>query len=155
MFDKIEDLLKGYAREASQSVKDVPSGKTEGVSNAAVDSIMGLFKDKISKNDLSGLTEMFKDKNAVNNTASQASGDFVKRLEAMGINMDTAKKIAAAVLPVILSKFSSNSGTKGGLNDILSQFGGDDLTAALGGLLGGKKGKSGDGGMFGKMKDLF
>lgn len=158
MLDQIQELIRGYAREASANVKEVPSDKEEGVSNAAVDSIMGLFKDKISKNDISGLTQMFKDKNAVNNAASQAQGDFMKRLEGMGINMDTAKKIGAALLPLVLSKFSNSSGAKGGLGDLLSQFGGDDLTAALGGLLGGKKGKGGKdngGGMFGKMKDLF
>lgn len=156
MLDKIEGLVKNYAGDAVKGMKDIPAGKGDAVTSAATDSIMGFFKNKVGGGgDLSAITDMFKDKSAIDNVTSQISGGFIQSLSKIGIGGDTAKMLSTALIPLILSKFT---GGKGGLSDILGQLtgGAGDLTSSIGGMFGGKKGKdSGTGGLLGKLKDMI
>lgn len=157
MLDQIEGLISKYAKEAVSENKEVPSEKSEVVSDAASSSIMDLLKEKASSNDISSITSMFNSEKGIQDSVSQLSGGFIEKLMGQGFNMDNAKDIAMSLLPMILSKFTGKSGGSGGnVMDILTQLSGKgDLGSMLGGLMGGDKGKSSGGGMLGKMKDLL
>lgn len=159
MLDQIESLISKYAKEAVSENKEVPSEKSEVVSNAASSSIMDLLKEKASSNDISSLTSMFNNEKGIQDLVSQLSGGFIEKLLGQGFNLDNAKGIAMSLLPMILSKLTGKSGGSGGnMMDVLTQFGGKgDIGSLLGGLVGGDKGKGKDagGGMLGKFKDLL
>lgn len=157
MLDQIEGLIKKYAQEAIAGNKEVPAEKTEVVTEAASSTIMDMLKEKASSNDLSSLTSMFSSEEGIKDSASQMADGFIGKLLEQGFNKDSAKSIAMAVLPLILSKFTGKSGGSGGIvMDVLTQLGGKgDLGSLLGGLMGGDKGKDAGGGMLGKFKDLL
>ena len=135
----------------------MPAEKTEVVTEAASSTIMDMLKEKASSNDLSSLTSMFSSEEGIKDSASQMADGFIGKLLGKGFNKDSAKSIAMAVLPLILSKFTGKSGGSGGnMMDVLTQLGGKgDLGSLLGGLMGGDKGKDAGGGMLGKFKDLL
>lgn len=160
MLEQLEGLIKNYAREAVSESKEVPTEKSDVVTDAASSTIMDMLKEKAASNDISSLTSMFDSEEGIKDSASQLTDGFIGKLLGQGFNTDSAKRIAMAVLPMILSKFTGKSGGSGGnIMDMLSQLDGKgDLGSLLGGLMGGgskSKGKSSDGGMFGKMKDLL
>lgn len=162
MLDQLEGIIKKYALEAAVESKEVPADKTAAVSDAASNSVLDLLKEKLSGNNISELTQMFGSQTGIQDSVSQLSGGFIEKLTGQGFNLDTAKGIAASLLPMILSKLSGKSGGSGGIMDVLSQLGGKgDLGSLLGGMLGGNSGSgskgndSGVGGMLGKMKDLL
>lgn len=158
MLEQLEGLIKKYASEAVSESKEVPNDKSEAVSSAASGSIIDLLKEKASSGDMSSITQMFGSQQGIQDSVSQLSGGFIEKLTGQGFSLDNSKGIAAAILPLILSKLTGKSGGSGGIMDMLSQLGGKgDIGSMLGGLMGGgNKGKSsGAGGMLGKMKDLL
>lgn len=46
MINKIESLLKGYAQEAVADIKEIPTGQTDAVADAASGSIIDILKKK-------------------------------------------------------------------------------------------------------------
>lgn len=161
MINKIESLLKGYAQEAVADIKEIPTGQTDAVADAASGSIIDILKKKISSGDVSSLINSFKDDSAIQATTHEISGNLTQKLSGLGINVDSAKNIALSILPVILSKFSKGAGSSSGLEfqSLLGKLGDKVDLSTLGNMLSGDDDKSDKGsdkdGILGKLKGLF
>jgi len=100
---------------------------------------------------------------------------FTNKLQGLGINVDSAKSIAASIIPVILAKFSQKTNDPNDssfdFQDIVRQISGPDGKFQLTDLTNlfnkggestnpdsstsGNDGKESGGGFMDKMKDLF
>ena len=108
--------------------------QNEDVIQAASGSIFDTLKDQISSGNIGGLAEIFNSGNAEGSAVTQqAAGSFTDKLAGFGINAETAKKIAASVIPVIIGKLTQKTADP---ND--SSF---NIKDVLGSLAGGSDGK--------------
>ena len=168
MLDKLNQLVKENAQDAIVNNSEIPNDKNEAVIAAASGSIFDALKQQISSGNVSQLVETFKGGSTANNpVVEQASSGFTDKLAGMGINLESAKGIAASVIPGIISKFVQKTNDPNDksfdIQDILSNISGPDGKFQLSDLTNMfSKGKTGGGdggdeqsGLADKLKGLF
>lgn len=168
MLDKLNQLVKENAQEAIVNNSEIPNDKNEAVMQAASGSIFDALKQQVSSGNVSQLVETFQGgTTATNPVVEQASAGFTDKLAGMGINLQSAKGIAAAVIPGIISKFIQKTNDPNDrsfdVQDILSNISGSDGKFQASDLTNMfNKGKTGagnagdeQGGLGDKLKGLF
>ncbi|WP_432710421.1 hypothetical protein [Pedobacter sp.] len=169
MLEKLNQLVKENAQDAIVNNPDIPNERKEEAVSAASESIIDALKKQVSSGNVSELASMFKGGSEAsgNPVVQQASSGFTAKLAAMGVNMDSAKSIAASFIPMLMAKFANKTKDPNDksfdIQDIMSQISGPDSKFQLSDLtnmLGGKddtKGGGDDktGGVIDKLKGLF
>ena len=169
MLEKLNQLVKENAQDAIVNNPDIPNERNEEAVSAASGSIMDALKQQVSSGNVSELVNMFKGGGDTSGNAvvQNASSGFTAKLAGMGVNMDSAKSIAASLIPMLMAKFANKTKDPNDksfdIQDILSQVSGpdgkfqlSDLTNMFGGQdqpKGGADDKTG--GMMDKLKGLF
>jgi hypothetical protein len=169
MLEKLNQLVKENAQEAIVNNPAIPNERKEEAVQAASGSMIEALKQQVSSGNVSELVNMFKGGGDASGNAvvQQASNGFAAKLAGMGVNMDSAKSIAASLIPMLMAKFANKTKDPNDksfdIQDILSQVAGpdgkfqlSDLTNMFGGqdqAKGGTDDKSG--GMMDKLKGLF
>ena len=175
MLKNLENLIRENAQDAIVNNSGIPNDKNEAANQAASTSITDVLKQKIASGDINGLISSFKDSTGQNATSTEVANSFTNKLQGLGINLDSAKSIAASLIPAILAKFSQKTNDPNDksfdFQDIISQITGPDGKFQLSDLtnLFNKGGESQDsnhtpdtkpekefgGGFVDKMKDMF
>ncbi|MGY3054979.1 hypothetical protein ACVWYG_003188 [Pedobacter sp. UYEF25] len=169
MLENLIQLVRDNVQESVVNNNEIPNEKNDEVIHAASTSIFDTLKDKLASGNASELANVFNNGNAENSpVAQQAAGSFTDKLAGMGINANTAKTIAASVIPMIIAKLTKKtadpSDSSFNIKDILGSLtggsgdGGLDLGSVMGmfngsGNDGNKQQSSGD--MMDKLKGLF
>ncbi len=134
MIENLNELVRSQVQEAVVNNNEIPNEHNEAVIQAASSSIFDSLKDQLSPGNIGNLINIFKGQNPEGHpVAEQASGSFVDKLQALGINTDTAKGIAAQIIPAIIGKFTQKTADP---NDHSFNF-----QEVLGKLAGGSDGK--------------
>lgn len=129
MIENLKQLIKENVQDAIVNNSAVPNEKNEAAIEATSGSIIEALKGKLASGDLSGLVNIFKngDSGAV---AQQASSGLTEKLAGLGINLESAKSIAASVMPGIMDKFvkKTNDPNDSSFNiqDVLGKISGED-----------------------------
>lgn len=107
MIENLKQLVAENAQDAIVNNSDVPNEQNEAAISAASGSIIDALKDKLASGDIAGLVDTFKNggTGAGNPVVEQAASGFTEKLAGMGINMESAKNIAASLIPTIMAKF--------------------------------------------------
>jgi len=131
MLENLNQLVKENVQQAIINNSAVPNEQNEEAVSAASGSIMEAIKQQLSRGNLGGLVDVFKGGNAEGSTVAQdATTGFTEKLEAMGINMETAKGIAASVIPSIVGKLVNKTNdpldSSFNIQDIVSKVAGED-----------------------------
>jgi hypothetical protein len=131
MLDNLNQLVKENVQEAIVNNSAVPNEQNEAAISAASGSIIDTIKQHLSSGNLSNLVDAFKGGNAEGSSVAQdATASFTDKLAGMGINMDTAKGIAASVIPVIVGKFVNKTNDPNdssfNIQDVISKVSGPD-----------------------------
>lgn len=169
MLKNLENLIRENAQGAIVNNSDIPNEKNEAVIQAASTSIVDVLKQKLASGDVSGLINSFKQEGAGADTANEVSNAFSSKLEGLGINMDTAKSLAASFIPTVLAQFTKKTNDPNDnsfdFKDIVSNIAGPDGKFQLSDLTnlfngGGDSGSTGEqkndgGGIIDKLKGLF
>lgn len=166
MIENLKQLVKDNAQHAILENSEVPNEQNEAAIDAASGSIIDALKGQLASGNLGSLVDIFKGGNSQDNAVVQdASSGFVNRLESMGINLDSAKNIAASLIPGILGKFVNKTNDPNdsafNLSDIIQNISGPDGEFQLSDLTNLISGKSEDGtdgsqgGVVDKLKGLF
>ncbi len=170
MLENLEQFIRDNAQDLVVNNKEIPNEQNEQVIQAASGSIVDTLKNQLGSGNIGDIISSFTQGDSASGVANQATNDFTNKLGALGINMDTAKSIGAALIPMIMAKFFNQSNTGGGaggfnLQDILGKVAGGadgkfDLNDVKEMLSGGNKttdGKEqqGGGGLLDKLKDFF
>jgi hypothetical protein len=161
MLDNLSQLVKESAQDAIVNNPDVPNEQNEAAIQAASGSIFDTLKDHLASGNLSGLLDAFKGGDAANSdVAQQATSSFTDKLAGMGINADSAKSIAASIIPGILDKFVNKTNDPNDssfdIKDVLSKISGPDGKFELSDLTNLFTSKEGEtGGIMDKLKGLF
>ena len=163
MLENLEKLIRDNAQELVINNPDIPNEQNEQVIQAASGSIVDALKNQIGGGNITDLIGSLGQGNA-GAVVNEVSDSFAGKLGALGINMDTAKSIGAALIPMIMAKFFNKAAdpkdSSFDLQDILGKLAGgadgkfdlNDITD----MLGGGKGKDGaGGGLLDKLKGLF
>lgn len=161
MIENLEKLIREQAQTAIINNSEIPNEKNEAAIQAASSSIVDTLKQKISSGDISSLAGLFKQDGSGSDAAIQdVSSNFTDKLQGLGINMDTAKGIAASLIPVVISKFTSKTNDPNDksfdLQNIVSTISGPDgkfQLSDLTNLLGNDN--ENNGGLIGNLKGLF
>jgi hypothetical protein len=173
MLENLEQFIRDNAQDLVVNNNQIPNEQNEQVIQAASGSIVDTLKSQLASGNIGDIISSFTQGDGASGVANQATDNFTNKLGALGINMDTAKSIGAALIPMIIAKFFSQSGASAGAN----AGGGFNLQDILGKVAGGADGKfdfndvkdilsggskSGDGkeqqgggGLMDKLKDLF
>lgn len=160
MLDQLKKLVQENAQEAIFNNPSVPDDKNQDAVDAASGSIMEVLKDKISSGKIKDLLSGSQGAGA-EELKNDISQNFSGKLESLGIGGGSAKSIASALIPLVVSKLLNKGGSGASSLDITqvigSLSGGKFDLSSLTGLLGGGDGKNGgkEGGILGKVKDLF
>lgn len=134
MLENLNELVRENVQETVVNNSDVPNEHNEAVIQAASGSIFDTLKDQLSSGNIGSVADIFNGGNAEGSAvAQQASGSFIDKLSGLGINAETAKGIAASVIPVIIGKLTQKTADP---ND--SSF---NIKDVLGSLAGGADGK--------------
>ncbi|WP_316804642.1 DUF937 domain-containing protein [Pedobacter nototheniae] len=170
MLENLNELVRENAQDAVVNNSAIPNEHNEAVIQAASSSIFDTLKDKLTSGDIGSLTDIFKSENAEGSAvATQASGTFVDKLSALGISGDTAKSIAASIIPVIISKFTQKTNDPNdssfNIQDVIGKLAGGadgkfDLSDVVGMFGGGNKDQAAGaqpegGGILDKLKGMF
>ncbi len=169
MLENLNELVKESTQEAIVNNSAIPNEQNEAAIQAASGSIFDSLKQQLSSGNIGGLVDAFKGGNVEGSAVVQdASSGFVDKLAGMGINLDSAKAIAASVIPGIVSKFINKTNDPNdssfNIQDVLTKISGDDGKFQLSDLTdlfsGNKEGapgeaKEGEGGIVDKLKGLF
>ncbi|MCZ4245188.1 DUF937 domain-containing protein [Pedobacter punctiformis] len=169
MLENLNELVRENAQDAVVNNSAIPNEHNEAVIQAASSSIFDTLKDKLTSGDIGSLTDIFKGGNAEGSAvANQASGSFIDKLGSLGISGDTAKSIAAAIIPVIISKFTQKTNDPNdssfNIQDVVGKLAGGadgkfDLTDVIGMITGNKDQAAGaqpdGGGILDKLKGMF
>ncbi|MET4081338.1 hypothetical protein ABIB40_001284 [Pedobacter sp. UYP30] len=167
MLENLIRLVRDNVQDSVVNNNEIPNEKNDEVIHAASSSIFDTLKDKMSSGNVSEIANLFNGGNADGSAvAQQAAGSFTDKLAGMGINMVTAKSLAASVIPMIMAKLSKKtadpSDSSFNIKDILGSLtggtsGGIDLGSVMGMFNGGgndeNKQQSGD--MMDKLKGMF
>lgn len=166
-------LVRDNVQEAVVNNSDIPNEQNEAVIQAASGSIFDTLKDQLSSGNVGGLVDLFKGGSAEGSAVTQqAAGSFQDKLAGLGINSTIAKSIAAAVIPMIISKFTQKTNDPNdssfNIQDVLGKLAGGadgkfDLTDVMGMFTGSGQQQSGqagatpaqDGGILDKLKGMF
>lgn len=134
MLENLNELVRENVQDSVVNNSEIPNEQNEQVIQAASGSIFDTLKDQISSGNVGGLAEIFNSGNAEGSAVTQqAAGSFTDKLAGLGINAETAKKLAATVIPVIIGKLTQKTADP---ND--SSF---NIKDVLGSLAGGSDGK--------------
>ncbi|WP_118193659.1 hypothetical protein [Albibacterium indicum] len=171
MLKNLENLVRENAQSAIVDNSEIPNDKNEAAIEAASTSIIDVLRQKIAAGDINGLISSFKDPSAQGATSNEVENNFTSKLQDMGINLESAKAVAASIIPGILAKFNQKtndpSDNSFDFQDIVAQVAGPDGKFQLSDLTnlfnnkggdttssGDQKGEN-DGGFIDKMKDMF
>ncbi|QNK62542.1 hypothetical protein H7F33_18710 [Pedobacter sp. PAMC26386] len=166
MLENLNQLVKDSTQDAIANNSDIPNEHNEAAVSAASSSIVDALKQQLSSGNIGGLVDAFKGGNIEGSAVAQdASAGFIDKLAGMGINLDTAKGIAASVIPGIIGKFINKTNDPNDssfdIKDVLSKISGPDGKFELSDLTnlftGAKEGEAGagGGGIVDKLKGLF
>lgn len=172
MLKNLENLVRENAQTAIVDNNEIPNDKNDAAIEAASSSIVDVLRQKISSGDANGLINSFKDPSAQSTTANEVTDTFTNKLQGLGINMDSAKAVAASIIPAILAKFNQKTNDPNDssfdFQDIIAQVAGPDGKFQLSDLTNlfnkdGSENSSADnrqnkedgGGFIDKMKDMF
>ncbi|TCD12554.1 DUF937 domain-containing protein [Pedobacter frigidisoli] len=134
MLENLNQLVRENVQDAVINNSEIPNEQNEEVIQAASTSIFDTLKDQLSTGNVGAVADAFNSGNAENSAvAQQAAGSFTDKLAGLGINAETAKSIAASVIPMIVGKLTQKTADP---ND--SSFNIQDI---LGKLAGGSDGK--------------
>lgn len=139
MLENLIQLVRDNVQDSVVNNKEIPNEKNDEVIHAASTSIFDTLKEKMSSGNVSELAHVFNGGNAENSpVAQQAAGSFTDKLAGMGINMNTAKTVAASVIPMILAKLSHKtadpSDSSFNIKDILGSLAGGSGNSGAGGF---------------------
>lgn len=167
MLESLNELIKEHAQDTIVNNSEIPDAQNEAVIQAASGSIFDTLKTQLSSGNIGNLVDAFKGGNAEGSSVAQeATSSFTDKLEAMGINLESAKGIAAAVIPGIVGKFVNKTNdpqdSSFDIKDIVSRISGPDgkfELSDLTNLFGGSHQTEGEqpqqGGIVDKLKGLF
>lgn len=131
MLENLNQLVRENVQDTVVNNSEVPNEQNEEVIQAASGSIFDSLKDQLASGNVGGLAEIFNSGNAEGSAVTQqAAGNFTDKLAGLGINAETAKKLAATV---IIGKLTQKTADP---ND--SSF---NIKDVLGSLAGGSDGK--------------
>ena len=134
MLENLNELVRENVQDSVVNNSEIPNEQNEQVIQSASGSIFDTLKDQISSGNVGRLAEIFNSGNAEGSAVTQqAAGSFTDKLAGLGINAETAKKLAATVIPVIIGKLTQKTADP---ND--SSF---NIKDVLGSLAGGSDGK--------------
>ncbi len=170
MLENLNELVRENVQDAVVNNSEVPNEQNEAVIQAASGSIFDTLKDQLSTGNIGALTDLFNGSSAQGSSvAQQASNSFTDKLSGLGINAETAKTIAASVIPLIVGKLAQKTADPNdssfNIKDILGNIAGGadgkfDLNDVMGMFTGNKDQQSGqqntaDEGILGKIKGMF
>lgn len=166
MLENLNELVKESAQEAIVNNSEIPNEQNEAAIQAASGSIFDSLKQQLSSGNVGNLVDAFKGGNIADSAVvKDASSGFVDKLSGLGINAESAKGIAASIIPVIVGKFVNKTNDPNdssfNIQDVLTKISGPDgkfQLSDLTDLFGGHKeadGKEGEAGIIDKLKGLF
>lgn len=171
MIENLNNLVRENVQDAVVNNTQIPNEKNEEVIQAASGSIFDTLKDQLASGNINGLADIFNTGNTENApVVQQATGSFTDKLAALGINADTAKSIAASVIPMIIAKLTQKTADPNdssfNIQDILGNLGGGsdgkfDVSDIIGMFNGSGQANSGaagpapGGGIMDKLKGMF
>jgi len=169
MLENLNELVRENVQESVVNNNNVPNEHNEAVIQAASGSIFDSLKDQLTSGNVSGLAEIFNSGNAEGSAVTQqAAGSFTDKLAGLGINAETAKGLAATIIPTILSKLTQKTADPNNsafnIKDILGSLAGGadgkfDVSDVIGMFNGGGQAQAGgttaSGGIMDKLKGLF
>ena len=166
MLENLNQLVKENVQDAIVNNSEVPNEQNEAAISAASGSIVDAIKQQLSSGNINNLLEAFKGGNAEGSAvAQQAASGFTDKLAAMGINLESAKNIAASVIPSIVGKFVNKTNDPNdssfNIQDVIAKVSGPDGKFDLSDvtrMFTEKTDVNGDGkddGMMDKLKGLF
>ncbi|WP_316842696.1 DUF937 domain-containing protein [Pedobacter gandavensis] len=165
MLENLNELVKQSAQDAIVNNSEIPNEQNEAAIQAASGSIFDSLKQQLSSGNIGNLVDAFKGGDVANSAVVQdASTGFIDKLAGMGINLDSAKAIAASIIPGVMgqlvNKTNDPNDSSFNLQDMLTKISGpdgkfqlSDLTNLFGG--GAEDGKEGGNGIVDKLKGLF
>lgn len=134
MLENLNELVRENVQDSVVNNNNIPNEQNEAVIQAASGSIFDTLKEQLSSGNIGGLAEIFNTGSAEGSAVTQqAAGSFTDKLSGLGINAETAKGLAATIIPSILGKLANKTNDP---ND--SSFNIQDI---LGKLAGGADGK--------------
>jgi len=166
MIENLKQLVTENVQDAIVNNSEVPNEQNEAAITAASSSIIDALKEKLSSGDIAGLVDTFKSGD-VSSVVEQASSGFTEKLAGLGINIDSAKNIAASIIPGIMEKFvnKTNDPNDSSFNfkDVIGHIAGpdgkfdlSDITVMFTGNKDDAVGEEGKGdGIIDKLKGLF
>jgi hypothetical protein len=170
MLENLMQLVRDNVQEAVVNNADIPNEQNEAVIQAASGSIFDTLKDQLSSGNVGGLVDIFKGGDTGGSAITQqAAGNFEQKLGALGINSSIAKSIAAAIIPMIIAKFTQKTNDPNdssfNIQDVLGKLAGGadgkfDLSDVIGMFNGGGQAQTGTeqtqgGGLLDKLKGMF
>ncbi|WP_316832614.1 hypothetical protein [Pedobacter aquatilis] len=169
MLENLSELVRENVQESVVNNSDIPNEHNEAVIQAASGSIFDSLKDQLSSGNIGGLAEIFNTGNAEGAAVTQqAAGSFTDKLAGLGINAETAKGLAASVIPAILGKLTQKTADPNdssfNIRDILGNLAGGadgkfDVSDVIGMFNGNNQGQAGgateSGGIMDKLKGMF
>lgn len=166
MLENLNQLVKENVQDAIVNNSEVPNEQNEAAISAASGSIVDAIKQQLSSGNINNLLEVFKGGNAEGSAvAQQAASGFTDKLAAMGINLESAKNIAASVIPSIVGKFVNKTNDPNdssfNIQDVIAKVSGPDGKFDLSDvtrMFTEKTDVNGDGkddGLMDKLKGLF
>lgn len=166
MLENLNQLVKENVQDAIVNNSEVPNEQNEAAISAASGSIVDAIKQQLSSGNINNLLEAFKGGNAEGSAvAQQAASGFTDKLAAMGINLESAKNIAASVIPSIVGKFVNKTNDPNdssfNIQDVIAKVSGPDGKFDLSDvtrMFTEKTDVNGDGkddGLMDKLKGLF
>jgi hypothetical protein len=166
MIENLKQLVTENVQDAIVNNSAIPNEQNDAAIEAASGSIIDALKEKLSSGDIGGLVDTFKN-GGTGSVVDQASSGFTEKLAGLGINLDSAKSIAASIIPTIMEKFVNKTNDPNdssfNIKDVLGNLAGpdgkfdlSDITGMFTGNNDGAPGTEGKGdGIIDKLKGLF
>lgn len=147
MLDQLSQIIRQFGQSAVVENNEVPNEHNEGIMDEAQNAIFSGLQNMVANGQMNQLTELLNSNGNVdsNNPALQGiTNNFLGGItEKFGISQESAMKIAMALIPMVIAKFTQKAGdtndqsldiggilkslTGGGglgnIGDILSKFG--------------------------------
>lgn len=163
MLQNLESLVREQSQDVIINNPDVPEEKNSAAIQAASSSVFETLKQKASSGDLSGLADVFNQgNNPESSVVKDASSNYANKLQGLGINMESAKSIAATLIPAVIAHFTNKTNDPNDksfdLQDIISSISGPDgkfQFSDLSNLLKSDGRQEGGGNIVDKLKGLF
>lgn len=151
MFEQILGQVKDQVAKSIGGISGIPADKQSAVVDTTASSLMSGLKQFATPDKLSSLL------GGGGAAASGLSGGVVSALTSkVGLNANTAKGIAAAVIPAVLGLLKKQSGGSGGIGSLVSALsGGGGLGNMLGGIMGGGSSAGAGAGLGGMLGGLM